>query len=278
MGIKNFLKKIKRKIVIEKKIPVNIPVLQGMLLKGKTACIVGGAGGIGFAIAEQLVKNGCYVVIVGTKESKLKKAVTQLGVEYAQYSVIDIMDIAMLHEKFTHLVESLGNQRQLDICVNCAGIHGPEQFWEITEKDWDTVMNVNLKGMFFMCQEVGKYMRDNHIKGHILNIGSASGLKPAWTPYEISKWGVRAMTLGVAREMVKYGIIVNCLAPGPTATPMLNFQEGQQINWEGNPSGRVAMPEEIANWAVFLVSDLGNLVVGNSLYVTGGSGTICIDK
>lgn len=86
------------------------------------------------------------------------------------------------------------------------------------------------------------------------------------------------MTLGVARELVKYGIVVNCLAPGPTATPMLNFQDGQQINWEGNPSGRVAMPEEIANWAVFLVSDLGNLVVGDSLYVTGGSGTICIDK
>ena len=129
-----------------------------------------------------------------------------------------------------------------------------------------------------MCQAMGKYMIDHKLKGHILNVSSASALRPAWTPYEISKWGVRGFTKGLADTMLPYGIIVNAIAPGPVATPMLGVQEGDSIYNGVNPSGRYAMPSEIAALAVFMVSDFGNLIVGDTFYMTGGSGTISLHK
>ncbi len=271
--VRKIYRRLKKLFVYEKKIPVVVPVYKGDLLNGHSAFISGGSGGIGYQIAKQFIDNNCNVVISGTNEEKLKKISNDLG-DKCSYLVLDITNIMEMHKSITKLLENT----RIDICVNAAGVHGPANFWEITESDYDSVMSINVKGMFFLSQLFASYMKENKIKGHILNISSASALKPGKTPYEISKNAVKALTLGMADECIKYGIVVNCLAPGPTATPMLKLNKDSGLNWNGNPSGRVATPEEIANWAVFLVSSLGDYVVGDSVYVTGGSGTICIDK
>ena len=147
---------------------------------------------------------------------------------------------------------------------------------EVTEQEYDSIMNVNAKGVFFMSQVIAKYMIENGIKGHILNITSSSSLRPAWTPYQMSKWAVRGLTMGLADRLLPYGIIVNALAPGPVATPMLGKKEGDSIYMAGQPSGRYAVPDELANMAVVLVSDIANLVVGDTVYMTGGSGIISL--
>lgn len=161
----------------------------------------------------------------------------------------------------------------VDILVNSAGVLNKNDFLHMTETEYDAIMDTNAKGTFFMSQVVGKYMIENNIRGHILNVTSSSALRPAWTPYQMSKWAVRGLTLGLADMLIPYGIVVNAIAPGPTATPMLNKHEGDTI-YHPNPAGRFAMPSEIANLAVFMVSDMGNMIIGDTFYMTGGSGTV----
>ena len=167
---------------------------------------------------------------------------------------------------------------KIDILVNSAGVHCKDIFGNVSISEWDNVMNINLKGVYFMTQTVANYMVDNGIKGHILNVSSASCAKPGWTPYEISKSALKSMTCGFAHKLIPYGIVVNSIAPGPVATEMLGRGAGDNLKWEGNPTGRMATAEEIANLAVTMVSDLGDLIVGDTYFISGGSGTICLDK
>ena len=139
-------------------------------------------------------------------------------------------------------------------------------------------MGINAKGTYFMSQAVSKFMIERKIHGHILNVSSSSSLRPAWTPYQMSKWAVRGLTLGLADVLLPHGIIVNAIAPGPVATPMLGKFEGDSIYNRMNPSGRYSMPQEIANLAVFMVSSMGDLIVGDTFYITGGSGTISLHR
>ena len=125
-----------------------------------------------------------------------------------------------------------------------------------------------------MGQGIAKYMIDNGIEGHILNVSSSSAQRPAWTPYEISKWAINGMTKGMADVLLPYGIIVNAIAPGPTATPMLIKNGDSCISNDNNLIGRFEMPSEIANLATFMVSNLGNMIVGDTVYISGGSGVI----
>lgn len=142
-----------------------------------------------------------------------------------------------------------------------------------TEEDYDNVLETNLKGAFFLSQAVGKYMKDNKIKGNILNIASSSSLRPAVSAYTLSKWGLRGLTLGLAKVLAPYGITVNGLATGPTAPPML---KADKSNIKNNriPLGRFIMPEEIVNMAVFLVSEMGRSIIGDIVYMTGGAGVV----
>ena len=164
----------------------------------------------------------------------------------------------------------------IDVLVNCAGINPKKNFFDTQEKDFDLTMDINVKGTFFISQVVANYMIKNKVKGHILNLSSSSALRPAWSPYEMSKWTIRGFTKGLADILIPYGIIVNAIAPGPTATPMLGMNSEDDLDLQNNPSKRYATPEEIANLAVMLISDMGNLVVGDTLYATGGSGVITL--
>lgn len=260
----------------EKKIPVPVMKDSEHMLEGKIALITGGSGGIGFAIAKQFIDSGCKVVITGTNEEKLQKCQEQLGTA-CRSLVLNMLEPEQFCDKIKEAA-ALFEENRIDILVNSAGQIVHSDFMHMSVEEYDRVMDVNLRGTFFMCQAMGQYMIAHHMKGHILNVSSASALRPAWTPYEISKWGVRGFTLGLADTLLPYGIIVNAIAPGPVATPMLGVQEGDSIHNAVNPSGRYAMPSEIAALAVFMVSDFGNLIVGDTFYMTGGSGTISLHK
>ena len=185
-----------------------------------------------------------------------------------------------LRDEIKETVHNLTKDMSIDILINSAGIHGNDQFGAVTEEGWNSVLDINVRGLYFVSQYISNHMKEKGIQGHVLNISSASSLKPSWTPYEISKRAVDGVTRGMAHELIPHGIVVNGLAPGPTATPMLGFDKEKNVNlkWSGNPSGRVTTVEEIANLAIFMVSDLGNGIVGDTFFMTGGSGTICIDK
>ena len=260
----------------EKKIPIPVMKDSAKMLEGKVALITGGSGGIGHAIAKQFIDSGCKVIITGTSEQKLKKCQEELGMS-CQSLVLNMLEPDTFCDKIKSAA-AMFEENRIDILVNSAGQIVHSDFFHMTTEEYDRVMDVNLRGIFFMCQAMGQYMIKNQIRGHILNVSSASALRPAWTPYEISKWGVKGFTKGLADTLLPYGIIVNAIAPGPVATPMLGVKEGDSIYNEVNPSGRYAMPSEIAALAVFMVSDFGNLIVGDTFYMTGGSGTISLHK
>ncbi|SDA11348.1 3-oxoacyl-[acyl-carrier protein] reductase [Ruminococcus sp. YE71] len=253
---------------------INTPIIKGNFLEGKVALIIGGSGGIGSAITKSFIDNGCKVIISGTNIQKMNDFTRTLDPDNIRSILLDTTDISKIKQAIIKAHEFFG---PINIMVYSAGIHCTDSFGHIEESTWDNVMNINLKGMYFACQYFSDYLIENNYKGHILNVGSASCAKPGWTPYEISKCGVKSLTLGFADKLVKRGIIVNSIAPGPVATPMLHMTK-DNITWEGNPTGRMCTPEEIANIAVAMVSNMGDMIVGDTFFVSGGSGTICIDK
>lgn len=279
MGFKKLIKKILKLLRGKEKVPIPKPVNVQRLLEGRVALITGGSGGIGFAIAKAFLDSGCKVIIAGTNENKLKKCVEQLAGEeykdYCEYIVLNVLDIKSMPYKVKCAAQKFPENR-IDILINSAGINGLLDYEHMTEDEYDTIMDVNVKGTYFMSQAVSQFMREKDIHGHILNISSSSALRPASTPYCLSKWAVRGMTLGMADILLPYGIVVNAIAPGPVATSMLGKREGDSIDNPDTISGRFAMPSEIASLAVFMVSDLGDLIVGDTYYITGGSGLLSL--
>lgn len=138
-------------------------------------------------------------------------------------------------------------------------------------------MNCNLKGTYFLSKLFVKYMKENKIKGNIINIGSSSGNRPATSPYAISKWGIKGLTIGMAKKYIDMGITVNAIAPGPTATRMIRDERDEDISKLQYPMDRLVTPEEVANLAVFLVSDMGRMIVGQTIYMSSGLGIITVD-
>ncbi|CCZ48809.1 putative uncharacterized protein [Bacteroides sp. CAG:661] len=187
--------------------------------------------------------------------------------------VLDNGDIQKFEAKINSLIEKI---KKIDILVNNAGLIGGNLF-HTDEKDYDKIMDTNLKGAFFLSEIIAKHMINNKITGNILNICSSSSVRPANSAYTLSKWGIRGFTLGLAKSLIKYGITVNGIAPGPTATPMLNKNSDSSIEHKSNPLGRMIHPKEIANMAVILTSDMGKSIVGDIIYMTGGAGLITFD-
>ena len=276
MNIKRVIKRAFKLIFAKRPIytTANIATLApNELLKGRKALITGGTSGIGYAIAEAFLKSGADVCITGRSEERLVKAEETLKKRHLTieagkvcHVVLDNMDVSSFDGKLKEAVALMGG---LDILVNNAGVQG-DALPNATEEAYDAVLDTNLKGVFFLSQSVGRYMRDNKVKGNILNIASSSSLRPAASSYTISKWGICGLTLGLAKSLAPLGIVVNGVAPGPTATPMIMHGDRSNITFDHIPVGRYAMPEEIANMAVFLTSDMGRMVIGDIVYMTGG--------
>lgn len=253
------------------------PVMQTVgdesLLKGKTALVVGGSGGIGKAVAKAFLKNGANVVIAGTRRAKVDKVVLELGEKCAGI----VVNLAQ-PETFSKVIdEAVAFYGPIDILVNSAGVHTEDVsmggFLDFSVEEYDRILDINLRGVYFMVQSVAKRMISDKVSnGHILIVSSSAGNEPAWSPYRVSKWGLKGITEGMASALVPHGIVVNAIAPGSTATPLIGVEEGDSISAEDNRLGRFAMPEEIAEFAVMLASPIGDMVVGDTLYVSGGRG------
>ena len=280
-SIKRVIKYILYGVPMVKRVQANVVSLDiNKMLDGRVALITGGTSGIGKAIAETFLKSGATVIITGRDESKINNVLNEIKNQNVLYEqkVFGVQLNNIQPSSFGHKLEEiikLISPAKIDILVNNAGIGGGD-ISNTTEEEFDQVIKTNLNGTFFLSKIVSKYMIKNSIKGNILNIGSSSSLRPAASAYTFSKWGIRGFTLGLAKTLAPFDITVNGLAPGPTATPMLHC-DGHDISFEKNPMRRFAMPEEIANMAAVLVSDMGRMIVGDIVYMTGGAGVITFD-
>lgn len=247
------------------------------LLEGRVALITGGTSGIGYEIAKKYLESGCTVIITGRDSSRLNTACEKLKVESSSDKISGcVLNNQMIASSFPDILKDIiSKYKKLDILVNNAGVLTKETISSENEAQYDLVLDTNLKGPFFLAQIVGKYMIDNKIKGNILNIGSSSCLRPAASAYTLSKWGIRGLTLGLAKTLAPYGITVNGIAPGQTLTGMVpNLDKEANIYQESVPLGRYILPEEIANMALVLVSEMGRSILGDMIYMTGGAGIL----
>lgn len=248
------------------------------LLQGRCALITGGTSGIGYAIAEAFIKAGAKVIITGRSQNRIDAALSKLPPGAAFGFVLDNTKVTCFENIFADMLAKIRSASitKIDILVNNAGVNF-KGMPNATEEEYDQVLDTNLKGVFFLSQMFGKYLVSNSIQGNILNIASASSLRPADSAYTVAKWGIRGLTLGLAKALSKNGITVNGIAPGPTATPMMVKSGKSNMLLERIPLGRYIMPEEIANMAVILVSDMGRSIMGDIVYMTGGAGILTYD-
>lgn len=245
-----------------------IQIEQDKLLSGKKVLITGGSSGIGLGIAKKLHAMGANVLITGRDDKKLQKACSEIDEKNVSSLVWDLAQEELLKEKFKAAVEKLGG---LDIIINNAGIYTPKALADITYSDWNLMMDINLKASYFLCQMTADYYIKNKIKGKIINIDSNRAFMGDYGPYGVSKWGIRGLTYGLARDLIKYGIIVNGVAPGTTATGINNINPNENIYDEREKNHRISVPEEIAEVVGFLVSGAAENIVGQIIVCDGGS-------
>lgn len=250
------------------------------MLVGRCALITGGTSGIGYEIAKAFIRSGASCIITGRQQNKIEKAcdsiINELHCEDRVFGVsMDITKVGEMTVKFKEVL-SLSPSKKIDILVNNAGVVGGE-IKDCDEEKYDQILDTNLKGVFFLSQLVARYFKENGIEGNILNIGSSSSLRPATSAYTITKNAIYGFTRGLAKVLAPYGITVNGIAPGPTATPMLMPNGIKENITFPNPLGRYALPGEIANMSVFLVSNMGRSIIGDMVFMTGGSGVVTYD-
>ncbi len=246
------------------------------LLEGKTAIITGAARGIGEAIAIKFAENGCNVAFTYVSDSSVEKAnaleakLIGLGVKAKGYKT-NAADYAASEVFVADVLKEFG---QIDICVNNAGISKDNLLLRMTAEQWDDVMNVNLKSVFNITKQVIKPMMKAR-SGSIINMSSIIGEtgNAGQSSYAASKAGIIGFTKSIAKEIGSRNIRCNAIAPGFVETDMTSYlQEGEAADkYKASiPLGRFASGEDIANVALFLASDMGSYVTGQTISACGG--------
>ena len=247
-----------------------------MNLKGKVAIVTGGNTGIGAAIALELAKQGAFIVIdFVTDEAAtdaLEKKIQALGDQVIGIDA-DVSKLEDLEKLVQGAVAAFG---RVDIMVNNAGIETRTSILETTEKQYDRVMEINLKSAFFGTQLAAKQMISQGFGGRIINITSVheDWPMPGNIPYCLSKGGMRMLTRTAGLELSKFNILVTAVGPGAVATPinlstMQNPELLKQLD-TAIPVGRMAKPEEIANVVAFLAGDGASYMTATTVFVDGG--------
>ena len=163
---------------------------------------------------------------------------------------------------------------QIDVFVNNAGVYETASWDNVTPEMYDKVIDTNQRGLYFMCQAEGKYFVENNRKGKIINITSIAGILTGFNPYNVSKWGATCITRGLAKELVRKGVLINAIAPGNVVTNIHSGVRGKKVEDNAytsqHPTERYTLVEEVASLALYLASDASNNVVGQVIAVDGG--------
>ena len=252
-------------------------------LSGRVALVIGASRGIGRAIAKGLAEAGANVALCSRKETDLLKVAEEIRALGANAEIF-AADVSRVAEIQTLVRDVLARLGQIDILVNVAGINCRKPSTEITEEDWDSVLALNLKALFFTSQAVGRYWietrrfapENNRGKGKIINIGSIAGEMGIRhvAPYAASKRGVLGVTSTLAVEWASEGICVNCLAPGYIETDLTRarFDDPAFTTAFHNrvPMGRRGFPADVVGAAVFLAAPASDYLTGQTIVVDGG--------
>ena len=243
------------------------------MLKNKTAVVTGGTRGIGFAIVKTYLDNGANVVVAGSRQETVDKALAQLT-EYGNRVMgicPDLCDPEAVGAAFASVKEKFGS---LDILVNNAGVSSRTSLYDYTVDEFSKVMNLNVTAVFVCAQAAARIMKEQG-GGVIINTSSMVSKygQPAGCGYPTSKYAVNGMTISLARELAKDQIRVNAVAPGVTATDMVAALPKEMVDRisAGIPLGRVGQPEDVANAFLYLASDQAAYVTGTVINVDGAS-------
>lgn len=246
-----------------------------MLLEGKVAIVTGGTRGIGYEIVRKYLSNGAKVVLFGSRQETVDKALAQLKAENAAWEVDGmcpkLTDAAEVEKAVLAVKDKFG---RLDILVNNAGISQSTSIYEYTAEEFDKVIDLNVKAMFYAILPAVKIMKEQG-GGCILNTSSMVSIsgQAAGVGYPTSKFAVNGLTLSLARELGRDNIRVNAVAPGVTKTDMVAALPEQVVDriCAQIPLGRPGEPEEVADAFLYLASDMASYVTGEILSVDGAS-------
>jgi glucose 1-dehydrogenase len=247
-----------------------------MRLQGKTALVTGSSQGIGRAIAVRFAQEGADVVInYNRSPGGAQEALREVEAAGRQGLIVqaNLASTADVQRLVATAVEHFG---KLDILVNNAGIETHAPFWQVTEEDYDRVLNVNLKGVFFTTQAMVRHLMQSKRHGKIINISSVHEELPFpnFAAYCASKGGLKMLTRNLSVELGPLGITINSIAPGAVETPintnLLNDQKKLGTLLAQIPLSRLGKPEDVAGLAVFLASSDADYVTGSTYFVDGG--------
>jgi 2-deoxy-D-gluconate 3-dehydrogenase len=244
-------------------------------LSGRVAIVTGASRGLGQAIAWAFADEGADVGLMGRDEAALRettKGIESRGRKTATVAA-DIRDVSTIPAVFDELEKELG---EATILVNSAGVQGDRPALDVTEDQWDEVIDTNLKSLFFCCQALGRRMIDRGSGGNIVNLGSIFSVvgKENFSAYSATKGGVLLLTKTLAIEWAKHGININAIGPCATKTPMVAslladpaFTEPYMLRV---PPGHLPEPDDIGRAAVFLASPDSRMIHGHLLLVDCG--------
>ncbi|NOX46213.1 MAG: SDR family oxidoreductase [Chlorobi bacterium] len=240
------------------------------MMKKRISIVTGAARGIGKSIAKQLVEDDCFVVVVDVDENVKESIMDYLGKGNSEYIKCDIQSQDEIKSLFKEVIEKFG---KIDILVNNAGVIKDNMIWKMPKRDFDFVVDVNLKGTWMMCREAAIIMRDQKF-GKIVNISSRAwlGNNRGQSNYTASKAGIVGLTRVLALELGKYNVNVNAVAPGLIDTPLTQSlsEEVMQQLISAQPTKKLGKPEDIANVISFLVSGKSDFITGQIIHVDGG--------
>ena len=246
-------------------------------LKDKVAAVTGGDQGIGRAIAERLACEGADVAICYRRNKAGADEVTAGITETAKTrSVAFQADVGRVSDGQRFIEQAVAALGKVDILVNNAGLEKSADFWDVTEADFDAVLDVNLKGMFFVTQAVVRHLRQTGRPGKIINMSSVHEELPFphFASYCASKGGIKMLTRNLAIELALSKITINSIAPGAIETPintkLLNDPVKLKELLENIPLGRLGKPEDVAALAGFLASSESDYITGSTFFVDGG--------
>ena len=246
------------------------------MIKGKVAIVTGAGGGVGKAISKRLSSEGCKVIMIGRDRSKLQKAAAEIGNKKNTMTVI--ADITKEAEVLSAIDQTINSFDKIDILVNNAGtINDPVPFHEMTEDQWDALVNTNLFGMFRMTKAVIPVMMNNG-GGNIINISSVLGIRSIprvpLSVYAVTKAGVIMFTRSIAVEYGQYKIRCNCIAPSTIRSsiiePYLQDEEAKKVLESTFPLHVIGEAEDISGAVAYLCSDDSKWVTGTTMIIDGG--------